>query len=150
MTYQQPSKPKRKTPLAVAIGFALISAFLCIGALTINAIVSDRTAGESVAPIVVPEATSAPGAQAHAKAEPPVARSWGDGTWAVVGEIKPGTYVTTAREGGCYWARVKDFDGSLDSIIANGNLDQGAHGRVTVKKTDKGVEFTGGCVWTRA
>lgn len=75
------------------------------------------------------------------------------GTWKVPTEIKPGTYVTTAGTGllgGCYWARVKSFDGEMNSLIANGLVEAGSRGRFTVKASDKGVELTGDCVWTKA
>lgn len=75
----------------------------------------------------------------------------GDGQHAVGVDIKPGTYVTTVPAGGlgCYWARVKDFSGELNSIIANGNIPVDGRGRVDVKASDKGVEFMGGCTWKR-
>lgn len=75
----------------------------------------------------------------------------GDGQHAVGDDIKPGTYTTTVGDDsfGCYWARVKNFDGELDSIISNGNLAAGAKGRVVVKKTDGGIEFNGGCTWVK-
>lgn len=76
----------------------------------------------------------------------------GDGTYRVGRDLKAGTYTTTvpADSFGCYWARLKDFDGELGSIAANGDLSPGAKGRMTVKATDKGVEFTGGCKWAKA
>ncbi len=70
----------------------------------------------------------------------------GPGTWKVGTEIKPGTYITTATRR-CYWARLSNFNGDLDSIIANDNLAAGERGRITVSKSDKGVEFTGDCTW---
>lgn len=76
----------------------------------------------------------------------------GDGQHEVGTDIKLGEYTTTvpASSLGCYWARVNNFDGELQSIISNGNLDPGARGRIVVKKTDQGVEFSGGCTWKRA
>jgi hypothetical protein len=71
------------------------------------------------------------------------------GTWSVPGEVKPGTYVTTGV-GHCYWARLKDFDGGFESIIANANLDDGERGRLTVKASDKGLELRGDCKWAPA
>lgn len=79
-----------------------------------------------------------------------------DGQYRVGSDIKPGTYTTTVRGKAsdpltsCYWARLKSFDGNLGSVNANGNLAGGAHGRVTVKASDVGVEFAGGCVWVKA
>ena len=63
--------------------------------------------------------------------EPEKPAGVGDGQHAVGVDIKPGEYVTTVPASGlgCYWARVKDFSGELNSIIANGNLEVGARGR---------------------
>lgn len=74
------------------------------------------------------------------------------GTLEVGKEVKPGTYSTTAAEDsfGCYWARLRNFDGGVESIIANGNLGPGQKGRFTVKKSDKGLELTGDCVWKKS
>jgi hypothetical protein len=76
----------------------------------------------------------------------------GDGQHAVGPDIKAGTYTTTvpADSFGCYWARVNDFEGELQSILANGNLEPGAKGRIVVKSSDAGVEFKGGCEWKKA
>lgn len=95
----------------------------------------------TVAPAEAPATNPAPPAK-------PAAKGLTSGTWEVGTEVKPGTYTTTATDH-CYWARLKDFDGDLDAIIANGNLKDGERGRITVKKTDKGLELTGDCVWTR-
>lgn len=76
-----------------------------------------------------------------------------EGTFEVGTDVTPGTYTTTlpAGESHCYWARLKNLDGELSGVIANGNLlTPGAKGRVVVKPSDKGVEFRGGCVWTKA
>ena len=35
---------------------------------------------------------------------------------------------------GCYWARMKDDSGELDSIIANDNVNPGARVSITVKR----------------
>lgn len=72
----------------------------------------------------------------------------GEGSWEVGTDVKAGTYTTTVPAGEhCYWARLKDFDGELESVIANGNLSPGAKGRLVVKATDKGVEMRGACRW---
>lgn len=77
----------------------------------------------------------------------------GEGTWAVGEEIQPRTYTTNAPDGsaldGCYWARLSGFTGEFDQIIANGNIEAGAHGRVQISSSDAGVQFTGACSWTR-
>ena len=78
-----------------------------------------------------------------------------EGTWEVgkkdsfeTKTITPGTYVVSVSDEGygCYWARIRDFDGELDSIISNGNIAEKAIVRVSVKKTDKGLELGNGCI----
>lgn len=73
----------------------------------------------------------------------------GDGIYEVGVDIKPGTYKTVVPDDSinCYWSRLKTLDTS--SIIDNGNLDSGARGLVVIKKTDAGVEFSGGCEWRK-
>lgn len=123
----------RKTPIALFTAAALIA----IGCG------SNPGAGEPVAAPITAETTTA------AKAAAKTPKGLTAGTWEVPGEVKPGTYTTTA-DGRCYWARLKGFDGDLESILANGNLKPGERGRLTVKQSDKGVELTGDCVWVRA
>jgi hypothetical protein len=92
-----------------------------------------------------------PAATKAVKGQPAVPAGIGDGQHAVGPDIKAGTYTTTVPDDaiGCYWARVNDFEGELQSIKANGNLAPGAKGRIVVKSSDAGVEFTGGCQWKR-
>jgi hypothetical protein len=147
-TYPTPAPKKRRAPLVLVILAAIAAAACCVGGLTLHAITTDTQARDGLAPIVVPSTIAAPSTPAAAKAT--AERSWKDGTWAVGSDIKPGTYVTSRNTGlGCYWARLRNFDGELNSIIANGDLATGANGRFTVKRTDKGVELSGGCVWVR-
>lgn len=75
----------------------------------------------------------------------------GDGTFAVGSQVKPGTYraVVPGDSFGCYWARLKAADGSIDSIIANGNGDPGQQMIVTVKAADKWFETKGCGSWSR-
>ena len=64
------------------------------------------------------------------------------GQWIVGGEVKPGTYRTTATT--CYWERQSSLTGGFDSIISNGNA--GANGAiVTIEQTD--IAFRSRCAW---
>lgn len=74
-----------------------------------------------------------------------------DGVWKVGFEIEVGTYVTTAPDTtpGCYWARLKGFDGEPRNLIRNGRVSQGGRGRFTINKNDVGVELTGECIWKK-
>jgi len=76
----------------------------------------------------------------------PPAAAIEQGTWAVPDEVKPGTYVSDGGEG-CYWARLRDLTGDIDSIIANGG-DVGRQ-RVTILRSDKGFETNECGVWRK-
>jgi len=73
-----------------------------------------------------------------------------DGTWEVgtgPGKIRPGTWRSSGGEG-CYWARLRTTDGTLDSIIAN-SMPSG-QAVVTIKPTDAAFESRGCGTWTRS
>ncbi|NLE43446.1 MAG: hypothetical protein GX620_01890, partial [Chloroflexi bacterium] len=61
--------------------------------------------------------------------------AFGDGTWRVGADIEPGTYRADSASG-CYWERISDFGGGIDSIIANGNPRGPAV--ITIAPTDAG------------
>lgn len=96
---------------------------------------TDESAGEdsSVGPVASPTPTG----EAETPATPteePVADEVsfpGNGMYEVGADIKPGLY---RSEGSGYWERLKDAEGSLDSIIANGNATGPAY--VQIKKSD--------------
>lgn len=79
-----------------------------------------------------------------------IAGDWKVGTKENIdaGTITPGTYVVTSPDDGigCYWRRVKAFDGEFNSIIANGLVDPGKTSRVVVKATDKGLSLEHDCL----
>jgi hypothetical protein len=64
-----------------------------------------------------------------------------DGVFLVGEDIPPGTYDGTVTDAVGYWARLKDTDGAVSSIIANG-LPRGPF-VLTVIETDKAVELRG-------
>jgi hypothetical protein len=145
-------KPKRHV-LAWVAGAALA---LCVLG-TIVAAVTGRGDGKTPGPVASKAVQIAEGAASRAPAKglpaspsaKPKPVTVGAGSWEVGTEVKPGTYTATAQDY-CYWARLKAFDGDLNSIITNGNLDAGERGRITVKKSDKGLELSGDCTWKRA
>lgn len=169
MTYYQPQQaPKTsrwKTWQKVVFGVTmLLISVICLGcglgrALTGN---QDATATPSAVHLIEPP-TSSTSAAGQKVAEPiktttPAPKPeqvFTEGTYEVGGKssvedgtIKPGTFVLITPDH-CYWERVKNFDGDFDSIIANGNLDapdgKAAQGRITIKKTDKGITLEGDC-----
>lgn len=77
--------------------------------------------------------------------------SLGAGTYQVGRDIAAGTWETQAAPDayGCYWQRSKDATGGFESIIANGNIERGAHGIVQIAATDKFVTLSGSCRWRK-
>lgn len=75
--------------------------------------------------------------------------SMGDGIWVVKTDIAPGTYRSTVRGGNCYWARLRSFDGGLNSIAANGLPPRGG-AVVQISSSDVGFETHGCGTWKRA
>jgi hypothetical protein len=73
--------------------------------------------------------------------------SFGDGTYQVGTDIQPGTYRTRDGSLNCYWERLKDFNGDLNSILANGNTS--APAIVTIERTDAGFNSQGCGTWTQ-
>jgi hypothetical protein len=72
--------------------------------------------------------------------------TFGDGTFRIGKDIKPGTYRTRQGSGGCYWERLKGFGGNLNDVLANELTD--APAVVTILKGDKGFQTSGCADWT--
>lgn len=66
------------------------------------------------------------------------------GTWLVNAQIAPGTYHVSAGAN-CYWERVRDFQGGLNSIIANDFVPSGGSLNVTIHSGDAGFTTDGDC-----
>lgn len=79
------------------------------------------------------------------KPRPPARPTISEGTWDVGSEVKPGTYVGTVPDdsSNCYWARLRNFDGGMNSIIANDNASPGERVRIAVRSSDAGIELSG-------
>ena len=86
-------------------------------------------------------------ARAEAPAGPKT--TFGDGTYLVGTDIAPGSYKTTGPRPStvpnCYWARMKNDSGSLNSIIANDNTEGAT--RITVNNGE--YLMVGGCDFTK-
>ncbi|TSC86236.1 MAG: conserved hypothetical cytosolic protein [Microgenomates group bacterium Gr01-1014_7] len=70
-----------------------------------------------------------------------------DGTFAVGKDIQPGTYRTRVASVGCYYERMADFTGGINSTLANDNTDYPAI--VTILATDKGFKSKRCGTWTQ-
>jgi len=71
------------------------------------------------------------------------------GTWLVGSQIAPGTYMSYVSYG-CYWERLRNFDGTLSAIIANDFVDAPGYQYVQVSAGDVGFNSDGDCgTWQR-
>lgn len=70
---------------------------------------------------------------------PKLLTEFGDGYYIVGKDIEPGTYRSDGAE---YWARLKDFTGGIDSIIANGAFEEGSK-IVQISSSDVGFTSSG-------
>ena len=75
----------------------------------------------------------------------PVFKRFGDGTHVVGKDVSPGTYRAPGG-GGCYWARLRSFTGSLNSILANANPSGPTI--VTISRTDRGFQTSSCGTWS--
>ena len=93
--------------------------------------------------------TTGPGADdGEPPPEPkPEEATFGDGTWVVGKDIKPGTYRNPDPSSGCYWERLRNFSGGGRAIIANG-LDTGGPIVVQILGTDEGFNSQDCGEWT--
>lgn len=74
---------------------------------------------------------------------PPVAMTT-DGQYLVGAELKAGLWHTDDSD--CYYARLRDLNGGVYSIINNGNTGPAT---IQVQSSDRAVEFSGGCLWEK-
>lgn len=134
----------KPTPQHQAIGcVAAVILFVVLG--IIGAVGRAHTASTQT-----PGSLSDSFGHATASSEPstppgPVTR-FGDGTFVVGSDIVAGTYKSAGPSddgsGSCYWARLKNTTGDLDTIIAN-NISNGPD-TVTISRSD-GAFKTSGC-----
>ena len=71
------------------------------------------------------------------------------GMWLVGSQIAPGRYRTSASSG-CYWERMKHFQGTLNGIIDNEFVGSGGQQLVEIRASDVGFQSDEDCgTWTR-
>lgn len=76
------------------------------------------------------------------------AASISPGWWLVGSQAAPGTYRATASSG-CYWERLKNFDGTLSAIIANDFNSSGGSVLIAISASDTGFSTDDECgTWT--
>ena len=72
------------------------------------------------------------------------AQPFGDGTWRVGADIQPGTYRAPGGPN-CYWERLRNFKGGLNSIIVNGGFSRNQ--TVTIDPSDAGFSTRSCGTW---
>jgi hypothetical protein len=126
--------PTKKSGRRMIIGIATLGTLLlCCGVGVVAMTASDPDPSPSATgPAGLLEASPTAGPQEATPTLPPGTVT-DTGTLLVGPDITPGTY----RGVGCrYWERMKNADGELESILANGNVESGEHLTVTILKTD--------------
>jgi hypothetical protein len=105
----------------------------------------DKAAGQARPPVIGTDTTVV------AAAGPKPWDHFGDGTFEVLTDIKPGKYKTAGAPPGqppCYWARLKDLQGQVTSNIATGYGNQGPD-IVMIEPGDTAFTTRGCGVWRR-
>lgn len=65
--------------------------------------------------------------------------------WLVGAQIQPGTYRTSAQAG-CYWERLRNFQGTVSaSVIANNFVSSPGPQLVTISASDAGFDTDDSC-----
>jgi hypothetical protein len=91
--------------------------------------------------------------QAPAKSTTPATvPAYGDGTYVVGKDIKPGTYATTvpSTSKSCFWERDRSLAATPNGVIENDSLYAGAHGLVVIAPTDQAFGTAGCGQWRPA
>jgi len=159
VTNQFPPKPKVSPGKKILITLgSVIAALLLIGVIAVATNPESGNTSSAPTTVTVTATVAVPGPASTtvtAPAPPPVTVTFTpprpvgfpEGIYQVGTQIAPGRYVT---EGGssCYYARLKNDLGDLDSIKSNNNLS--GPGSVTIDKSDKFFEVKGDCEFTRA
>ena len=71
------------------------------------------------------------------------------GVWLVGSQIAPGRYRTQASSG-CYWERVRNFQGTLSAVIDNEFVGSAGQQIVDIRSSDAGFHNDADCgTWTR-
>jgi hypothetical protein len=72
------------------------------------------------------------------------------GLWVIGTQITPGTYRTDSSAPACYWARLSNFGGGTEGIIANNLANSAGPQIVTIASTDVGFSSNVECgTWMR-
>ena len=118
-----------------------------------------RTAAATLCPVASVAALDSPSPGTNTASQPapepapePALTTVSDGTYEVgtgAGQVSPGKYKSSGPDGGtvCYYARLRNNDGSTGDIIAN-NLSQGPS--IMIVKASDGYVQVNGCTFTKS
>jgi hypothetical protein len=72
-----------------------------------------------------------------------------DGVWLVGAQLTPGDYRADVRPG-CYWERLRSFDGTNAAVLANDFISMAGNRIVTIRPSDVGFRTDESCgTWSR-
>lgn len=145
----------QKTPAGVYVSVDNASGSLCYWQRAHDAsgnldsiIENDNARGQAVVQIQNGEVFTTRGCNRWVVFSPPGAplSSFGDGVWIVPSQVNAGRWQSSGGSS-CYWARLKDLAGGVESIAANDNVT----GPTIVDIAGNDAAFkTSGCgTWTR-
>lgn len=132
------------------LAFAAMAALCAVGAFGVLGKPSGITSSATARPVARQSLGARPSAVPLLIVEPGT-YALADRTDLAADTIAPGTYKVAATVGGthCYVARLKDFDGTVSSILANELLQPGAMTRISVRRSDAGLQLRGDCEVTK-
>ncbi|NUO56012.1 MAG: hypothetical protein HOV78_05075 [Hamadaea sp.] len=145
-------RPASKLVIAV-VSFCMlgiVGVVSCTAAM-FNGAIGAANRADSAPQVAPPASEPGPPVPSTKPVEKAPTRGLRDGMLFVGKDVFPGTYSTTVPDGavGCYWARLKDTDGELESVIAN-HVAMAGPISITVKKSDYAVEVRcEGAKWTK-
>jgi hypothetical protein len=145
----RPVGPARHRRWPLVVGGIVLLGFLFGGCVAVLVAAGQDPTPDTGPVVTVTEGTTAPARTTTPATTTPrsTVAAVTAGLYEVGSEIQPGIYRTSGNTDGCYWARLRNFDGDLDSVITNGLVN--GPSRMTIKRTDIGVEFSGPCAWTK-
>lgn len=140
-------EPAKKTnvPKGCAIAVIAFVVLAGLGALLSATDPDSASEDEPLASAIAEVLEDDPTPEPEPTATPLPDGAFGDGTWRVGSDIKPGTYRTQNESGSCYWARLRGLSGEFNDIITNENPD--GPSIVTIPASDAGFTSSDCDLW---
>ena len=139
---QQQPKKRFGWPIVIVTAVVALSLGGIVGGIVGGSGDGTATTAEPNATVTVTEtaddesASKAPSPKKTTEPEPE--STMDEGTYEIGVDAKPGRYKTRVPEdsAGCYWEKLKDDSGGLNSVIANGEVNAGGRVSITLKRSE--------------